>query len=418
MATRYSSTNYFKKTSDQKTSARENFLQLYNRTCHRIYFYCYEQSGNIEDADMIFRDAFIYMHQHIAELRSSKSIDTWQKECVEISFRALLRSQLLLLINDAVPVYTASSTLTEARKEELWNRIIKMADIDPWRMVPVPGKSTIFSVIADQTISDLRYMSIGDIIKSAALILILCVLAVAVVAVGIKLITSRSTDQNIISQEIFLDDRYYADYNQSNNTVLSSQELESVYQQAMRYETVPEEATIKHTAPVNVGNTAGEPVYTEDPDINAKLIEIIETTLSDDMTDTDKLRALYVYVGGWLEYREYPSDNGSDYLGVLKDCFEYRAGTSLHYATMLTALCDAAGYRASVTEGIFHLNRNTEFEQAVEHYWCTVSLNGIIYHLDVEADSDSTGSIVREYYFMAADGNAKWDIFERDHEWK
>ncbi len=418
MSARYSNTNYFTKKKAQKPAGRENFLQLFNRTCHRIYFYAYDLCGNTDDADMIFRDAYIYMHQHIAELRSSKSVDSWQKECVETSFRALLRSQLLILVHDPVPVYSASSTLSENKKEELWNKIIKMADIDPWRMVPVPGKSTIFSVIADQTISDLRYMSIGDILKSAALILILCAVVVGVIVIGIKLITSRTTEQTTTMQEIFLDERYYADYDLNIVSSLSPDELNSAYNDALKHDVDEEGNRITHTAPANIGNTAGTPVYTEDPDVNAKLIEIIESIITEDMSDFDKLRALYIYVGGALEYRSYPSDNPRTSIGILKDCLEFRAGTSIHYATLLDALCDAAGYNCRVVSGIFYLNRGTEFEQAIEHHWCSISLNGIIYHLDIEADCDSSGTTVREYYFLAADGNAKWDIFERDHKWQ
>ena len=418
MPARYSNTNYFTKKKNQKNSGRENFLQLYNRTCHRIYYYSYDLCGNTEDADMIFRDSFIYMHQHIAELRSSKSLDTWQKECVETSFRALLRSQLLILVRDKTPVFSASSTLSEARKEDLWNRIIKMSDIDPWRMIPVPGKSTIFSVLADQTISDLRYMSIGDILKSVAMIVVIVAAVVGIIALGVKFITSRSTEQSLISQEIFLDENYYSDYDPGSSVSLSADELNSAYLGAMRHEVNEDGQRVTYTAPPSIGHTAGTPVYTEDPDINAKLIEIIESCITEKMTDFEKIRTLYIYVGGALEYREYPSGNGSDYIGILKDCFEFRAGTSLHYATLLAALCDAAGYDCDVIDGIFYLNRDTEFEQAVEHYWCAISLNGIIYHLDIEADCDSSGTTVREYYFMAADGNSKWDIFERDHKWQ
>lgn len=418
MSDRYSNTNYFKKKTSKKATERENFLQLYNRTCHRIYFYAYDLSGNTADADAVFRDAFIYMHQHIAELRSSKSLDAWQKECVEKAFRALLRSQLLKLVRDEAPVFSASSVLSEGRKEELWGLILKMSDIDPWRMVPIPGKSTIFSVIADQTISDLRYMSIGDILKSVLLIFILVIAIIFVIVIVVDFISSRSNEQTITSQEIFLDERYYSDYDLSSTSSLSQDELNSAYQGALKYDVDDEGNRITHTAPANIGNTAGTPTYTDDPDINTTLISTIDSIINDDLSDFDKLRAIYIYVGGYLEYREYPSENSRDSVGILKDCFEYRAGTSQHYAVFLSSLCCAAGYDCDVVKGIFYLNRGTEFEQAVEHYWCSLSLNGISYYLDIEADCDSTGTTVREYYFMAADGNSKWDIFERDHKWQ
>ena len=412
---RYSNKNYYTKKKTKKTSNRENFLQLYNRTCHRIYYYSYDLCGNVSDADMIFRDAFIYMHQHIGELRSSKSIDSWQKECVEISFRALLRSQLLNLIKDPSPVYSASSTLPENRKEELWNRIIKMSDIDPWRMVPIPGKSTVFSVLADQTISDLRYMSFVDILKSAALVIALGAAAVAAVVFVVDYIADKAAGKVDETQEIFLDERYYSDYVENTVESLDPEQLASAYQSALKYD-IDEEGNRKvYTAPASIGNTAGTPTYTEDVDVNARLIEIVESVITEDMSDPEKLRALYIYVGGFMEYRDYPA--GKDNVAILKESFDRQAGTSQHYSVLLSALCNAAGYRCEVIKGTFIMNRGTEFESPMEHYWNRVYLNGIVYYMDIEADCDETGTTVREYYFMAADGTAKWEIFERDHKW-
>lgn len=408
---------YYTKKKTQKPTGRENFLQLYNRTCSRIYFYAYDLCGNTDDADMIFRDSFNYMFNHIAELRSSKSLDSWQKECVETSFRALLRSQLLTLVRDESPVYSASSTLSEARKEELWNRIIKMADIDPWRMVPVPGKSTIFSVIADQTISDLRYMSVFDIIKSIVMVIALVAAVFGGIVFGAKYIAKKNSEQVDESQEIFLDERYYSDYDLSMSTALTEEELAEAYKAALKYDVDEEGNRLSYTAPPSIGNTAGTPTYTEDTDINAKLIEIVDSVINDEMSDYEKLLALYVYVGGSMEYREYPPENGTDTIGLLKDYFEYHAGDSQHYAVVLDALCDAAGYQCELVKGAFILNRGTEFEREVEHYWNRLWLNGIVYYMDIEADSNESGTTVREYYFMAADGTSKWDVFERDHEW-
>ncbi len=408
---------YYQKSKTQKPSGRENFLKLYNRTGDRIYFYAYDLCGNLTDADMIFRDSFIFMHEHIAELRSSKSLDSWQKECVEKAFRALLRSQLLSLVKDASPSYSASSSLSETHREELWNKIIKMADIDPWRMVPIPGKSTIFSVLADQTISDLRYMSLFDILKSVVLVVVIVAAFFAAIIFGVKYISEKTSVQIEESQEVFLDERYYADYVLSVSTALSKKDLEDAYNVALRYDVDEEGNSLKYTAPASIGNTAGTPTYTEDPDINAKLIDIVDSVINDEMSDYEKLLAIYVYVGGSMEYREYPSENGSDRLGLLKDYFELHAGNSLHYAAILDALCDAAGYDCEVVSGAFILNRDTEFERTVEHYWNRLWLNGIVYYMDIEADCDESGTTVREYYFKAADGTSKWAIFERDHEW-
>ena len=164
-----------------------------------------------------------------------------------------------------------------------------------------------------------------------------------------------------------------------------------------------------------IGNAAGTPVYTEDVDINAKLIEIINSVIKDDMSDFAKLKALYNYVGSHSTYQEYEI-SGEDQLSLLKDYFDHSGGTSQHYAAVMAALVEAAGYRCDVISGSFVLNRDTEFEREVRHYWNRMSLNGIVYYLDVEADSNADGTEVRDYYFMAADGNSRWDIYMRDHD--
>ena len=393
---------------------RENFLQLYNRTCHRIYFYSFECCNNRHDAEMIMRDAFIYMFEHIAELRRSSSLDEWQHQCVEKAFRALLRSQLLMLTEDDT-TYTPSSQLSESEKEEIWNRIIKMADIDPWRMVPIPGKSTIFSVLADQTISDLRYMTIGDIVKSVLMIIAMLAVAAAAIYFAVDYIKSRQDIAVDETQEIFLDERYYEQFDASaQSQTVDPKLVNDLLSSALGRDVDEEGNRLPHNTPDSIGNTAGTPEYTNDTEINSKLMNITKEVIKGDMSDFQKLEALYEYVGSHTQYKDYATDS-EDEVSILRDYFEHNGGTSLHYATALSALCRAAGYRSKVIEGKFVLNRDTEFERGVKHYWTMVSLNGIVYYLDLEAVCNEDGTEVRKYYFMAADGNHKWEIFDRDH---
>ncbi len=413
MSNYFSKEEYFTKKKSRANGDRENFLQLYDRTCHRIYYYAFDCCNNCRDADLIMRDSFIYMYDHIGELRKQKKLDEWQKECVDKAFRALLRSQLLTLIHDD-SLYTASSTLSESKKEALWDSIIKMSDIDPWRMVPVPGRSSIFSVIADQTMSDLRYMSVVDIAKAALTILLVVAVAVVGLAYGIKAIRKHNAEKVGQTEEIFLDERYYSEYDLTVAERVDSAQVDSVFNSAMKKEKDKEGKSVSYTFPKSIGDTAGTPAFTEDVDINAKLEDIIKKNINDDMSDFGKLQTLYKYVGETMEYSEYEG-SGDDTLSILRDCFEYNAGTSLHYSTLLTALYEAAGYRSAVIEGSFVLNGGTEFERTVRHYWNRVSLDGIFYYLDVEADSSANGDEVRDYYFMAASGNPRWEIFERDH---
>ena len=402
------------KSSGSRDGKRENFLQLYNRTCHTIYYYSFECCKNRKDAQIIMRDAYIYMFDHIAELRTAESVDKWQKECVEKAFRALLRSRILVLLEDG-STFTMSSAISESLKEDIWEKITKTSDIDPWRLIPIPGKSTIFSVLADQTMSDMRYMSPLDIAKSALLILLGVVAIAAVLVLGIGYIRDLRAGVLDPMEEVFMDERRYDEFTITEAESVDYDEVNQLLADASRLDTNEEGVHISYQFPPTIGNTAGPPTYTEDVEINAKLIEIIDSVIKDDMSDFAKLKALYQYVGKHSTYQEYEM-SGEEYLDLLKDYFAYNGGTSQHYAAVMAALVEAAGYRCDIISGSFVLNRDTEFEREVRHYWNRMSLNGIVYYLDVEADSNADGTEVRDYYFMAADGNSRWDIYMRDHD--
>lgn len=402
------------KSSKSREGKRENFLQLYNRTCHVIYYYSFECSRNRRDAETIMRDAYIYMFDHIAELRNAESVDKWQQECVEKAFRALLRSRLLVLVEDGSS-FSISSSISESLKEDIWERIAKTSEIDPWRLIPIPGKSTIFSVLADQTMSDMRYMAPVDIIKSAALILVAVVAFVAAIVLGVGYVRDLRAGMLDPMEEVFMDERRYDEFIITEAESVDYDEVASLFDQASRLDVNEEGEHITYQFPDTIGNTAGTPTYTEDIEINAKLIEIIDSVITDDMSDFGKLKALYNYVGSHSTYQEYEM-SGEDYLSLLRDYFAYSGGTSQHYAAVMAALIEAAGYRCDMVSGSFVLNRDTEFERTIRHYWNRMSLNGIVYYLDVEADSNADGTEVRDYYFMAADGNSRWDIYVRDHD--
>lgn len=395
---------------------RETFSKLYDRTCEKIYFYSFECCLNDHDAELIFRDAFVYMYQHIGELRKSQSVDIWQKQCVEKAFRSLLRTQLLDLLHDQDSDESRVS-LSEIKKEELWFKINKMAEIDPWRLVPVPGKSTIFSVFADQTMSDLRYMTVTDYVKSAALI----IGAIAIVFIGIKSLVTYIQHREEMAvekmQEIFLDERNYDGYDTSGGKLVDDNDVDHVTDEAEKKVVVSSGDTSgKYVFAGTIGRTAGQPVSTGDADIDNALSAIVNEQITDDMTDYEALEALYDYVGHSMVYSSYiPS--GEDELSLVRDYFNFHAGDSRHYSALYAALCKTAGYSSCKTvHGSFILNRDTEFERAVEHYWNQLSINGIIYYLDVEADCDADGVTVRRNYFMATNGNNRWKIFQRDHE--
>lgn len=394
---------------------RENFFQLYERTCANIYTYCYEYTGNIKDTELLMRDAVVYMHDNIGTLRSQKSVDAWQRDCIDAAYRGLLRSQVLEMVDDGSNL-PRNYRITEAQSEHIWSEIIKFSEVDPWRLVPIPQKSTIFSVLADQTISDLRYMSTGDIISNLVIILVGAVFFFAIVFIGIKLISDYSEKKTDTMQEIFLDEEYYRDYDLSEADGLDQSKLNDVISKGSQYDRNSEGEVYSFTAPKTIGNTAGTPQYTGIDEVDAHLREVIASVVSDDMSDPEKVWALYEYVGKNTVYSKYEGRGSDSTEDILLDIIELGSGTSLHYATYFAALANAAGYHCDVIEGNFILNRDTEFEHYCEHYWNRMSLNGVVYYLDVEADCDSTGTIMRDYYFMAADGNERWELFERDHE--
>lgn len=394
---------------------RENFFQLYGRTCANIFTYCYEYTGNVKDAELIMRDAVVYMHDHIGELRSQKSVDAWQRECIETAFMGLLRSQLLERVEDGSNL-PRNYRITEEQSERVWSEIIKFSEVDPWRLVPIPQKSTIFSVLADQTISDLRYMSPVDVLSNIAIIFVGLLFLVGAIVIGVKLISDYSEKKADTMQEIFLDEEYYRDYDLSEADGLDRTKLQEVINQGARYDKDEEGNVYSFTAPKTIGNTAGASQYTGIEAVDANLRSVIAEVIKDDMSDPEKVWALYEFVGKNTVYSKYEGRGTESTEAILLDIIELGSGTSLHYATYFSALANAAGYHCEVIAGSFILNRDTEFEVAADHFWNRMSLNGVVYYLDIEADCDATGTVIRDYYFMAADGNERWELFERDHE--
>ncbi|MBP3414374.1 MAG: transglutaminase domain-containing protein [Clostridia bacterium] len=420
---------------NKNKNQRETFMKMYTRTCEKIYFLCFERCRNIRDCELIFRDAYVYMYDHIGELRKASSLESWQKQCVEKSFRSLLHTQLLTLVEDE-NADQISLSLDEQKQDELWNRINKMADIDPWRNIPEPGKSTLFSVLADQTMSDLRYMGPADYAKSALVI----VAAAALLFIGVKLlidfIQSRQTADIESAQEIFLDESQYAQFDHIVGSQVDEDEVDSVVSVGEKLQAKAdkeaadaaaaaaedEEIASWNTANLSgtftkidsSGRSAGNPIYTSDQTINDHLDLALEEILTDEMGDFEALEAIYNYVGKHMIYRQH-STSGTDYIALLTDFFELHEGDSRHYSAAFKALCNAAGYRCDIVDGVFVFNPDTDFERLVEHSWNKLTLGGITYYLDIEADSNADGTIVRKYYFMAANGNSRWDAYERDH---
>lgn len=390
---------------------RETFLQLFNRSCERVFGYCFELCLNHNDASLLCREAFINMYYEISTLRSAPNVDYWQRKIVDKTIRHMVRQNKLELIHEKTQL-DAPDTINSEEKEDIWRRINRTVDLDPWRLVPEPGKSTIFSVLADQAVSDIRYMEPVDIAKSAGIIFFIIVLFFGSIFGGFYLLSKRGSKNVDPMEQIFLDERRYAEYSESYTQQISQEEINSVIKEA--FGGLDDEAGISKGASIS-NNTAGSPIYTNSPALNTQLKSISDKIITKDMSDTERLWAIYNYVGKNIRYVDV-SDKSEEPEVLLDYYFKTQTGDSRHYAALFKALCNISGYSCDMVKGRFILNGDTEFRRDIRHYWNKMTLNGMYYFFDCEADSDELGTEVREYYFMAAEGNNKWSFWNRDHK--
>lgn len=390
---------------------RETFLQLYNRTCDRVFGYAFELCLNHADAITVSREAYIDMYFAIGTLRTAPSVEHWQRKQVERTMRYLVRKNRLSLIHEK-SLQDAADSLSLDEKEDLWRRINRTVDIDPWRLVPVPGKSSLFSVLADQAVSDLSYMGPADIARMALTVLLVIGLLGGGAFGAYYLLSHRSGSGVGDMEEIFLDERSYAAYNEKAKVQVTDEEISALIKDA--FGGLDDEGGLTATHQT-ARSTAGTPIYTNSDAVNDKLKVIIEEIITDDMSDSERLWAIYYYVGKNTRY-ETVRDKKDDSLDLLRHYFIAQSGDSRHYAVFFKALCNAAGYPCDVVKGRFVLNADTEFRRDILHYWNRMQLSDMNYYFDCEADCDEYGTQVRQYYFMATDGNAKWSIWNRDHD--
>ncbi len=434
----------FKKAKKEK---RENFMKLYTRTCDRVYGYAYECTFNSLDAEIISRNAYVYMYQNLAQLRHSTSVDAWQRDCVRQAFRALVRSNRLSMIHEG-EAGTNPQPLTDEQKDTLWRAVNKYGSIDPWRLVPVPGQTSALTVMKDRYVSDLSNKSIADIGKVVLIGLLSVTAVICVVFLGIKLIAGKTAVVVEPMQEIFLEERSYTvssapsvevDYDALEQMVVSAEKEASwqAYQsmlesRANMSSVVSAEYVIASSDPLlyaagltssrplvhasaeEIGLTAGAKKLTGDAEIDTAIEKMIKDIDLTGENDIEIIAKIYEYVGTHITY----SDEDTSSVSV-NDCVKYyilnKKGDSRHYAAVLSTVLNACGYSCEVISGYFVLNGGTENEKNVDHYWNRLNLNGMYYYLDLEADCNAAGTQVRYYYFMATRNNSLWDIFQRDH---
>lgn len=432
----------------KKKDNRDNFLKMYTRTCDRVFGYAYQYTLNHEDALLITCDAYVDMYAHIADLRRSISVDSWQRDCIDRAVRKLLRAQRLNLLHEKEPG-SDPDPLSEDEREMIWSRVNKLGKIDAWRLMPVPGQSSAFSVMRDQYISDLGSMTIMDIGKTALIALGALAAVVGVIYLAVKLISSTTTLQIEPMREIYLDERSYAvttamtevsiDDKVVSQHIASAEKIASYESwqlvlssranasSTVSYETYTvtsteltykEELMSSHTPIFTPAEETGLSVVsgalTNDIEIDMPIHMMLEEIDTDCETDAELLENIYEYVGRNIKYSDGDSSSKTE-SDLLKWYFKHGSGDSRHYAALLAAVYRAAGYSCDIIEGCFIVNAGTSYETYVRHYWNCVHVNGIDYYMDLEADCDANGTMVRRNYFMATRGNARWDIYSRDH---
>lgn len=426
---------------------RESFLKLFNRTCENVFIYSFECTLNRADACIISRNAFVYMYQTLGNLRKSSSVDAWQRDCVRQSFRSLIRSNRLSMLQEKEEGENPAP-LSASEREDLWNAINKYGDIDPWRLVPIPGKTSAFTVWKDKYVSSLSNRSVADIGKTVLIVVgSLAVVGIGVYA-GFKIIGKNKQIQVDPMEEIFLEERSYSvssrenaqvDYDELEKMVSSAEKeaswlayqskLESIANMSsvasaeyvaassdplLYAATATSSRALVYASAQDVGITARSAILTGEAEIDDAVAAMINEIDLSAPTDAERIWNIYNYVGTHITY----SDDDTASLTVndyIKFYLLRGSGDSRHYSALLSAVLNACGYQSEVVSGYFVLNGGTSFEKNVRHYWTRTIVNGGEYFLDLEADCDAAGTKVRNYYFLATRGNAKWDVYERDH---
>ena len=206
-------------------------MQFYNRTCDRVFGYAFERCLNHADTMTVCREAFIDMYFDISNLRKAPSVEFWQRKQVDKTLRYLVRKDRLSLIHEKT-LADIPDSLTVDEKEELWRRINRTIDIDPWRLVPVPGKTSIFTVLADQAASDMSYMSPLDVAKAVGIVLLIVAL-IGGAGFGAYYFLFRGSSGGVEAmEEIFLDERSYDAFNEESKVRVTDEDINALIKEA------------------------------------------------------------------------------------------------------------------------------------------------------------------------------------------
>lgn len=458
-----------KNSNEVKTSfvAEESFRDFFFSTVDKTFLNQMTYLLNRDDALTVMCNAYIDMYFNRHKLKYAPSREWWIRKTCQTSYRKCIRNKNLSLAHeyeetDVFPV------LTDQEKMSLWTDIKKISDINTFAIIPTPYGSI---TIRERFKGFLRQISLYRLIKTVLLTSFIAAgvftglfLVVKVLPMFIEKNVKIPEREIYLSDDaydgyFFMDTGYEIDESVFNETVADAQErgeqkrleeeaaeiereessdssevsslaeLDSKYSMFLSRDPGTLIFSSDTVSKVNsyevqsveeagsVGNSTAGTIEIGDEWLDNETSNVVSSLLSETMTDTEKLSVLYRYVCRYGSYGE----PDKKLMGIAENAsyfFKYRMGTSQNYASAFVALCRSAGYDCDVLLGSFVINSGESDEIKIPHYWCVVKVNGISYHFDPEADSNATGTGMRNYYFMAADGNLRWKLFCRDHIWE
>lgn len=450
-------------TSDNNANSI-NFREFFFSTVEKAFTDEYTRCLNYEDTVTVLCDAYILMFREIDKLHWSPSVQWWIRKNRNAAYRDCIRRKSLSNIfeNNEGECFPQ---ISEEDIYALWKRIKKIGCVNAFLLMPQPFGSVKLSKTLLNSLRAMSPQKALTIVTAASITVLSVVVIVLFFTQILPLIIDSEDGQFLGEEEIYLDDSFYDRFNITTvDTVIDDSLMTDVMNEAAtraeekikedeerqqaesQVSSKPVSSTtvvinkdyeffsrdpkdeVKTTTTTTVkfiaqkvegagsrNTAANQPQYTGDEWLDKELKNIDALLLDDSMNDSARLGALYEYVCKYGNYGQ--CDQKLDtYIDRAKYFFKYRRGTSAEYAAAYYALCSAAGYKCKLVEGYFYTQKG-EAKTYYEHVWCMITLNGIDYYFDPEADCNFNGSTVRKNFFMVTKDNSRWKLFLATHKW-
>lgn len=466
-------TSFDKREKNSSQTERVNFRSFYFSTVEKAFEDEYTRCLNYQDTLTVLCDAYILMFETMDSLSRAPSVEWWARQCRNSAYKSCLRRKALNISHESAETDDFPKISTDD-KFTLWSNIKKIGKVNAFMLMPVPYSVAGFKGVIKNTVQGFSPR------KKITIITVFCsVILTLIVSAGVYkyAVSFIKTDNNnyLDDEEIFLTDNMYKGFELSgvNYTVdyslmdtimenaairagekVKEDEEEEARQQALEEERknnrVSSEVTstgktlkkwdylyldrdpkdyvarttttpftyskIEIDADGSVGTAANTARFSGDQWLDKEVTNIVTQLARSELTDSNRLGALYSYICKYGRYGK-PDRQFDTYVERAKYFYKYRIGTSAEYSAAFYALCAAAGYDCKIIEGYFTVDNGDDTKKYYKHEWVCITLNGIEYHFDPEADSNASGTKTNSHYFMAAKGNSRWELFCRDHQW-